>query len=375
MAFAVMDFLFHGRRDLAQSFAEAYFRAANDDEGRVLLPLFTAYRAAVRGAVEGMKLAEAEVSADEHAAARDSARGHWLLALGVLEEPARRPALVLVGGLPGSGKSTLAKTLAHAAGLEPIRSDEVRKALAGISEEQRLAEEFYSPEWNERTYAECLHRAETRLFEGGRVLVDATFRKEKQRRLFFEAAPRRGVPALGLECRARRRRCGGDWPSGAAMCRMPAGPNTCRPPPSGRCRNQPRNDFGESSPPRERRTNRHNGRCNCFRKWTSPSVIPPGQARRLGAATVVGKVTTNSLPRPGPSLNAVTSPPCRCTSDRTRFRPMPSPPREPFSACVNKSKMCGSTAGANPMPVSRTRSTAWPAWRCTVSQMQPPGSV
>src|SRR5262249_36057065 len=130
VAFAVMDFAFHGRHDLARAFAGAYFRASGDDEGRALLPLFTAYRAAVRGAVEGMKFAEAEVSAAERAAALDGARGHWLLALAEAEEPGRRPCLVLVGGLQGAGKSTLAQALAGRAGFERVRSDEVRKALA-----------------------------------------------------------------------------------------------------------------------------------------------------------------------------------------------------------------------------------------------------
>jgi aminoglycoside phosphotransferase family enzyme/predicted kinase len=202
VAFAAMDLAFHGRRDLARAFSEAYFAATGDDEGRALLPLFTTYRAAVRGAVEGMKCAEPEVPPAEHVAALESARGHWLLALAELEEPARRPGLLLVGGLPGSGKSTLARAVSAQAGLEHIRTDEVRKELAGVPAEQRLGEEHYSPEWTERTYAECLRRASVRLFEGGRVLIDATFAAEPRRREFLDAATRWGVPALWLLCRA-----------------------------------------------------------------------------------------------------------------------------------------------------------------------------
>jgi aminoglycoside phosphotransferase family enzyme/predicted kinase len=201
-AFAAMDLAYHGRRDLARAFATAYFAASGDDEGRPLLRLFTAYRAAVRGAVDGMKCAEPEVPPAEHAAALESARGHWLLALAEVEEPARRPALVLVGGLQGSGKSTLSRALAERGGFVHVRSDKVRKELAGVPGEQRLSEEFYSPEWTARTYAECLRRAEERLFEGGRVLIDATFAQEGQRRLFLDAATRLGVPALWLLCRA-----------------------------------------------------------------------------------------------------------------------------------------------------------------------------
>src|SRR5207244_7818604 len=98
---------------------------------RALLALYTAYRATVRGLVDGLKLAEPEVPESERRAAQGRARARWLLALGELEEPDRRPCLVLVGGLPGTGKSTLARSLAARAGLDIVRSDEVRKELAG----------------------------------------------------------------------------------------------------------------------------------------------------------------------------------------------------------------------------------------------------
>src|SRR5262249_41535905 len=55
MAFLVMDLIHHGRGDLAETFANAYFEAAGDEEGRALLPFYTSYRAAVRAKVEGFK--------------------------------------------------------------------------------------------------------------------------------------------------------------------------------------------------------------------------------------------------------------------------------------------------------------------------------
>src|SRR5205807_10001841 len=113
----------------ARAFADAYFRASGDDEGRVLLPFYTAYRGAVRAKVEGFELAEKEIPEAERAAALTEARGHWLLALSELEEPGRRPCLVLVGGLPGTGKSTLARGLAERARFSIIRSDLVRKEV------------------------------------------------------------------------------------------------------------------------------------------------------------------------------------------------------------------------------------------------------
>jgi aminoglycoside phosphotransferase family enzyme len=87
VAFLAMDLEFHGRRDLAAVFAEAYFRAARDEEGGALLPFYRAYRAAVRGKVEGFELAEKEIPQAERTAALARARSHWLLALRELEEP------------------------------------------------------------------------------------------------------------------------------------------------------------------------------------------------------------------------------------------------------------------------------------------------
>jgi aminoglycoside phosphotransferase family enzyme/predicted kinase len=206
MAFAYMDFLFHGRADLANVFAEQYFRASGDEEGRALLPLYTAYRAAVRGSVEGLHCAEAEISDEEKTVKLEQARRHWLLALAALEEPQRRPCLVLIGGLPGTGKSTLAQGLSARAGFTWIRSDEVRKELVELPIDQLVPADsradLYHPEHTERTYRTCLHRAQELLFEGNRVLVDATFREERQRCAFLDAARAWGVPAILFLCRA-----------------------------------------------------------------------------------------------------------------------------------------------------------------------------
>jgi hypothetical protein len=150
MALPTMDLTFHGRRDLARSFADAYFRASGDEEGRALLPLYTAYRATVRGMVEGLELAEREVPEAERAAALGRARAHWLLALTELDEPGRKPCLLLVMGLPGTGKSRLARGLAQSAGFAVVRSDVVRKELTGLSRQEQtppqLREALYSPE-------------------------------------------------------------------------------------------------------------------------------------------------------------------------------------------------------------------------------------
>jgi aminoglycoside phosphotransferase family enzyme/predicted kinase len=206
VAFLAMELTHSGRDDLAAAFSEGYLRASGDGQGGALLPFYKAYRAAVRGKVEGMKLAESEIPEAGRRAARELARSLWMVALRELEDGRGRPGVVLVGGLPGTGKSTLARDLAARAGLTVIRSDEVRKELAGRAGQDSAAAPFgeglYTPEWDDRTYAECLRRADAIVYEGGRALVDATFREEARRRLFLDAALRWGVASCLLLCRA-----------------------------------------------------------------------------------------------------------------------------------------------------------------------------
>lgn len=157
--------------------------------------------------MEGLKLARPEITEADRATALVKARGSWLLAIGELEAPGRKPCLVLVGGLPGTGKSTLARALAERASFRVIRSDVVRKELTvAIGKGQSpsdFAEGIYATEWTERTYAECLRRAEELMFEGERVLVDANFPEDTWRQVFLEAATRWGVPGFFLLCQAQ----------------------------------------------------------------------------------------------------------------------------------------------------------------------------
>lgn len=101
---------------------------------------------------------------------------------------------------------TLARALVEHHGFTLIRSDLVRKELACLTEGEAATVPYgtgiYSPEWNDRTYAECLKRAGVLLFEGRRVVVDATFGREANRVAFLETATRWGVPAAFMCCQA-----------------------------------------------------------------------------------------------------------------------------------------------------------------------------
>lgn len=202
IAFLAMELGLYGRRDLVQPLLDGWFAAMDDPSGRELLPLYAAYRAIVRAKVDGFALSEA--TGPRATALLTRARAEWMEALHWLEAPVERPAIVAIGGLPGTGKSTLARAVAAAANFEVIRSDVVRKELAGLEPTTHTSSAFgaglYSPEWTDRTYAACLERAEQIVFEGRRAIVDATFGSPARLDAAVALARRLNVPLVVLEC-------------------------------------------------------------------------------------------------------------------------------------------------------------------------------
>lgn len=205
-AFLVMDLEFAGRRDLARTFLDAWIGARDDEEARALVPLHVGYRHVVRGKVRSIESIEPEVEPRLRERAAERASGHFLAALVRLAPPGGRPCLLLAGGLPGTGKSTIARGLGREAGFVRISSDEIRKALAGMtpatSARAGINEGIYSAGWTERTYADLLRRADELILAGQRVVVDASWHDEACRVRFVDLARRRRVPALFLECAA-----------------------------------------------------------------------------------------------------------------------------------------------------------------------------
>lgn len=201
IAFMTMELSFVGRRDLAEAFADAYFSASGDFTGRDLLPLFAAYRSAVRAKVAAILSMEPEVPDVDRSRGLARSRSHWLWCLSELEAPGLRPALVLVSGLPGTGKSTLARSLAETANFEVIRSDVVRKEIYAVESRQPVSS-LYTSDRTQRVYDECLERARRILEAGQRVMVDATFQRDQDRQAFLQLAIETGCRAIWFECTA-----------------------------------------------------------------------------------------------------------------------------------------------------------------------------
>ena len=201
LAFLLMDLDLHAQRPAANIVLNRYLWRRRHDldlQGLVTLPAFLALRAGVRAMVTVDRAAQEDNDARQKDLSR--AQRYFRAALGYLE-PAP-PCLIAVGGLSGTGKTTLAAGLAPLLGNAPgavhLRSDLERKALAGVSETERLPDHAYSTAARARIYQVLRERARLVLAAGHSVIVDAVFAEEGERDAIAEVAAGLGAEFRGL---------------------------------------------------------------------------------------------------------------------------------------------------------------------------------
>jgi len=175
VAFLVMDCDARARPDLGFRFLSRYLEFSGDYDGLKLLPLYLAYRASVRGKVACLLSDDKGIDTDQRALQRAEASHYFSLAESYTASI--QPRLFAIGGLSGSGKSHLALLGCGTERAIIIRSDAIRKHIAGSHEQFDL----YSPEMNARTYAAMFRAAETALAAGFSVILDATFLRQEDR--------------------------------------------------------------------------------------------------------------------------------------------------------------------------------------------------
>lgn len=104
----------------------------------------------------------------------------------------------------GTGKSTLAKVLASRLGAEIVRSDVLRKELLHISPTSRHYDEFgkgiYSDNISRQTYDRALETALEKIKNGKSVIIDASYKKMKDRLNAYNTAKKLTADFYLLEC-------------------------------------------------------------------------------------------------------------------------------------------------------------------------------
>ncbi|WP_426957829.1 AAA family ATPase [Muricoccus radiodurans] len=195
LAFLLADLLRRCGRDAANRVMNRAIARTGDTELVTALPLWLSTRALIRAHCLA-RLPDAQEMA--HAFLSD-AESH----LG----PAP-PRIVAIGGLQGTGKTHLARRLAPILGAAPgalhLRTDEIRKRLAGLPPETGLPAEAYSPENSALVHDLLFAQAESAARAGHAVVTDATFLNPAMRAGIEASAARAGVPFTGLWLEAPR---------------------------------------------------------------------------------------------------------------------------------------------------------------------------
>lgn len=199
LAFLLMDLDRFDMRRLGSFVLNHYLDVTWDTQGLALLPLFLATRASIRAHVATAMLAGSDDAAAKDRLAAES-REYLAMALDYLDVPPTR--LIAVGGLSGSGKSRMARELAPFVGSRPgarvVRSDVLRKRIAGVAPLVHLGPQGYTPEMTEKTYHALYAEVRGALATGHSVVADAVFARAEQREAVAEIAADIGVPFQGI---------------------------------------------------------------------------------------------------------------------------------------------------------------------------------
>jgi len=205
IAFLTMDLDARGLPVLGNDFLNEYLEWTQDYAGLALLDFYQIYRAYVRGKVTSF-LMDAAAEPARRETARREAEEYFRLAERYLAP--RAPGLLITCGLSGSGKTTAARQAAAALGGIVVRSDAVRKQLAGVPLDQDASAPFgqgiYSPAMGARTYRAMLDHARAIIGAGRWAVLDATYNTRAARDAVAHLARELNVPFAIVYCLAER---------------------------------------------------------------------------------------------------------------------------------------------------------------------------
>lgn len=202
LAFLLMELSEHGYRSHARRLLNRYLELSEDYGSLFVLRYYLVYRAMVRAKVDLIRQVQ-----EAGTPAEFSTVGRAYLDFARRIVDGNTPVVYLMHGLSGSGKSTVALKMVETMGVIRLRSDWVRKRLAGMEDPNQKTEssklsEMYSGEMGAKTYGWLLQRTAEILKAGYSVAVDATFLKKDQRQPFLRQAQQMGVECRIVACEA-----------------------------------------------------------------------------------------------------------------------------------------------------------------------------
>ena len=201
IAFLIMDLDHRALVTLANRFLNEYQEQTTDYAGLKLLDFYRVYRACVRAKV--MSFESDSVPETERRAVEQEAASYFDLAEQMLAP--RAPGLLITCGVSGSGKSTLARQTCEVLDGVMVRSDAVRKHLAGIPLSMRgqvSGTDIYTPAMTVRTYTTLLQHAREVIASGRWVILDAVYARQSERAAAAVLARELRVPFGMLYCQA-----------------------------------------------------------------------------------------------------------------------------------------------------------------------------
>ncbi len=202
IAFLVMDLHHRALATHANRFLNEYLEQTRDYAGLKLLDFYCVYRACVRAKVMAL---ESDTMPATRRALEQEAASYFDLAEQILAP--RTPGLLITCGVSGSGKTTLARQAAEVLDAVMVRSDAVRKHLAGIPLTSRAGQSgasIYTSAMTGRTYAALLQHAREIIASGRWAILDAVYGKQQERAAAAALAHELGVPFGILHCQAPR---------------------------------------------------------------------------------------------------------------------------------------------------------------------------
>lgn len=196
VAFLAMDLERLGAPELGRELLDWYAEFSGDAAPHALRHHYIAYRAFVRAKVACLRHAQGDA---------DAARlGHDYATIALRHLRQGVPRLILVGGLPASGKSTVSSAIADRLGGTVLRSDRIRKELAGLPAEQCAAEGYgeglYDAAHTAETYRELCRRAGELLRLGETVVLDGSWTAVEHRMIAAKVAGETCSMLVQLRC-------------------------------------------------------------------------------------------------------------------------------------------------------------------------------